>query len=89
MKKTLGIILISSLISTTAFAGTVPSQEQVKPVERKVVRVVVKEQSVKARHVQTNTRHLTRIYGPQAASAKVFKPKGSSTGDMPNLYNKK
>ena len=85
MKKLLGIILMSSLVSTSAFAGNTSTSDKAPKIERKVVRVVVKENTTEAGFVKSDRKHLVRIYGSQAATAKVFKPKTKS-GGMPNLY---
>ncbi len=85
MKKLLGIILMSSLVSTSAFAGNTSTADQAPKVERKVVRVVVKEHKTNAKFMKSNSKHLVRVYGSQSASAKVFKPE-SKSGGMPNLY---
>ena len=85
MKKLLGIILMSSLVSTSAFAGNTSTSVQAPKVERKVVRVVIKENTMSAKFVKSDNKHLVRTYGAQSSSAKVFKPKTKS-GGMPNLY---
>lgn len=85
MKKTLGIILLSTLMSTSAVAAGADAKNTTPKVERKVVRVVVKENNIKANYQQTNTRHLTRVYGSQTAAAKVIKPQ-KEKGGMPNLF---
>ncbi len=85
MKRTLGIILLTSMLSTPAMAGSTSSSDQAPKVERKVVRVVVKEKKVTANYLKTDTKHIKRAYGTQNSAAKVFKPTSNSAG-MPNLF---
>lgn len=85
MKKTLGTILLSILMSTSAAAAGADSNGETSKVERKVVRVVVKENNIKANYQKTDSRHLTRVYGAQTAAAKVIKPE-KKKGGMPNLF---
>lgn len=87
MKKTLGIILLTSFVSTSAFAGNQSDAKETPKVDRKVVRVIVKDVKTNANFVKSDTKHLTRVYGSRSAAAKVIKPTKKS-GEMPNLFKK-
>ncbi len=85
MKKLLGIIVFSSLVSTNALAGNSKKADQAPQAERKVVRVVVKDQTTQAKYVKSKNPYLVRTYGAQTAAAKVYRP-DLKKGNMPNLY---
>ncbi len=85
MKKTLGIILLTSMIATPAMAGSISTSDQAPKVERKVVRVIIKEKKVTANYLKTDNKHIKRAYSTQNSAAKVIKPH-KLKGGMPNLF---
>jgi len=85
VKKTLGTIFLTFMISTPAVADSSSAPELAPKAERKVVRIVVKDKKVKANYRITDSKHIKRVFGSQVAAAKVIKPTEKS-GGMPNLF---